>query len=124
MVSVYRFTLAGGGSRRKITAQYDQLVRVALVLVLLLILAGCSCRVITARDYRVLRVMDGDRFKVHYQETHIEGANTPNPTIGLRKRRENNAAYADGHVETHGQRGYIVWEGAHWVQYPGAPWRI
>ena len=65
-----------------------------------------------------------------YQSTHIPGTNTPNPEVGLRERRENNVAYADGHVETHGQRGfidsagYLVWEGAHWVQYATAPWRI
>ncbi len=32
----------------------------------LLLLAGCTCRVITAHDYLVLRVVDGDTFKVHY----------------------------------------------------------
>ena len=40
-------------------------MRIMPALVLLL-LAGCTCRVITARDYLVLRIVDGDTFKVHY----------------------------------------------------------
>ena len=65
-----------------------------------------------------------------YQEKHIRGYNTPNPQVGLRARRENNVAYADGHVETHGGRpfidaaGYLSWGGAHWVQWAAAPWRL
>lgn len=46
-----------------------------------------------------------------------------------RKRRENNVAYSDGHVETHGGGyiggdGYFTWQGAGWVMHGGSPWRL
>ncbi len=41
-------------------------MRTTLALALLVLLAGCTCRVITATDYLVLRVVDGDTFKVTY----------------------------------------------------------
>ena len=38
----------------------------ALALLMALILTGCTCRVITARDFQVVRVIDGDTLVIHY----------------------------------------------------------
>ncbi len=55
-----------------------RLLTIAITVVPTLLLGGCffcgerfeyetaPCRVITARDYRVLRVVDGDTFKIEY----------------------------------------------------------
>ena len=45
---------------------FNRGMQIAVAVLMVLILTGCTCRVITARDYLVLRVVDGDTFKVHY----------------------------------------------------------
>ena len=57
-------------------------MRIMPALVLLL-LAGCTCRVITARDYLVLRIVDGDTFKVHYdgEQTSVRFIGMDSPEL-------------------------------------------
>ena len=61
-----------------------------------------------------------------YQDTHMSPRSVGLEAVDLR--RENNVGYADGHVETHDQPGYIdsdgylTWEGAGGVWWGGI-WR-
>ena len=41
-------------------------LRLVCITLLTVLTTGCICRVITTRDYRVLRVVDGDTFKIEY----------------------------------------------------------
>ena len=56
-----------------------------------------------------------------YQEVHMDNLTAAPPVTALTQRRENNVAYSDGHVETHGQRpfmdagGFLTWHGAQYV---------
>jgi len=65
-----------------------------------------------------------------YQEQHILDYNTATVAEALQKRRDNNVAYGDGHIETHNADpfidadGYLTWPGAKWVQHGNAPWRL
>ncbi|MFH0980758.1 MAG: hypothetical protein V2A79_04380, partial [Planctomycetota bacterium] len=58
-----------------------------------------------------------------YQDAHMPGFQSGLDAVKLR--RENNVGYGDGHVETHGQAGYIdsagylTWDGAGWVVWAG-----
>jgi micrococcal nuclease len=51
------------------------------ILIMLLFAVGCECREITTRQFRVLRVVDGDTFKVEYdgESTSVRffGINAP-----------------------------------------------
>ena len=63
-----------------------------------------------------------------YQSPHMEWPSVYAHEAVL-KRRDNNVAYSDGHVETHaggyiGADGYFTWEGAHWVGHGSSPWRL
>ena len=50
---------------------------------------------------------------------HLANA-AANSAQELRQQRENNVAYADGHVETHG--GQAQFDAAGWAFYPGSHW--
>ncbi len=52
-----------------------------LLLCLVLLVAGCVCGEVTQREFRVVRVIDGDTFRVYYdgEETSVRlaGCDTP-----------------------------------------------
>jgi len=62
-----------------------------------------------------------------YQDPHILWYLTQDLAEAVRLRRENSAGYGDGHIETHGQPGYIgpggsvTWDGMGYVTYQGLP---
>ena len=63
----------------------------------------------------------GGHMELMYGDPHLDIMWVPNDE-GVKQRRENNVAYSDGHVETHGRsnpyvddENYLMWEGANYV---------
>ena len=64
----------------------------------------------------------------YFQDAHMQDTSVGSSQV-MALRRENNVAYSDGHVETHGggiigADGFFTWGEGHYVLHGGAPWRL